>query len=130
MQEKIPAKFPNSKQNLFALDARFLHSLNFSFRTEQFLKSNNCLQNPSRPNINVHILHTILQRILTVLTRRVCLTIRVSSIGDHFPTCMTVKCDSGGDTVRRNLMPITLWGQRILKGGKGETQRKLISFLK
>ena len=35
-------------------------------------------------NISIHILHTIPYKFLLVLTRRICLTIKVSLVGDHF----------------------------------------------
>ena len=40
--------------------------------------------NPSHPNISMHILHTVLHIFLKVLTRRKCLTIKISLVGDHF----------------------------------------------
>ena len=40
--------------------------------------------NPLHPNISIYTLHTLLNTFPLVLTRRICLTIKVSLVGDHF----------------------------------------------
>ena len=41
--------------------------------------------NPLHPNISIHILHTLLYTFPLILTRRICLTIKASLVGNHFP---------------------------------------------
>ena len=40
--------------------------------------------NPLHPNINIHILHILLYIFHLILTRRICLTIKASLVGDHY----------------------------------------------
>ena len=40
--------------------------------------------NPLHPNINMHILHTVLYTFLEGLKRRICLTVKSSLVVDHF----------------------------------------------
>ena len=51
-------------------------------------KQNNSF-NPLHPNISMHILHTVHYTFSRVLTRRICLTIKASSVGDDFIILMT-----------------------------------------
>ena len=39
---------------------------------------------PLNPKISIHILYTLLYTFPLVLTRRICLTIKVSKVGNHF----------------------------------------------
>ena len=45
--------------------------------------------------INVDIHHTVLYSFPMVLTRRICLTIRASPVGDHSPHSRDLMFDSG-----------------------------------
>ena len=47
-------------------------------------QSNAVIINPLHPSISGHILHTVLYTFPKVLTRRICLTIKASQVGDHF----------------------------------------------
>lgn len=70
----------------------------------------------SHPNIKIDILHTSLYTFPGILTRRIGVTIRGSSMKwcDHFlhpyNLCISVK----GDTVGRNWTPVSLGGWHLL----------------
>ena len=57
--------------------------------------------NPLHPNISMHILHTVLYTFLKVLTRRICLTIKASQVGDHFLYSHGLNVCFRGDSDRR-----------------------------
>ena len=58
--------------------------------------------NPLRPNIRMHILHTVLYTFLEVLKRRICWTVRSSLVVDHFLDSHDLNVRFRGDIVRRN----------------------------
>ena len=55
--------------------------LGYQYRTTVKMK----VRNPFHPNISMHILHTVLYTFPTVLTRRICLTIKSFSGWQSFP---------------------------------------------
>ena len=55
--------------------------LGYQYRTTVKMK----VRNPLHPNISMHILHTVLYTFPTVLTRRICLTIKSFSGWQSFP---------------------------------------------
>ena len=62
----------------------------------------------------MHIPHTVLYTFPLVLTRRICLTIRSSSlVGDHFLYSCHLDVWLRGEIVRRKYMLITLWSPRV-----------------
>ena len=64
--------------------------------------------NLSYPNISMHILHTVLYTFPKVLTRRICLPIKASPIGDHFLNSHDLNVWFRSDIPGRNLMLVTL----------------------
>ena len=57
--------------------------------------------NPLHPNISGQILHTVLYTFPKVLTRRICLTIKASQVGDHFLYSHGLNVCFRGDSDRR-----------------------------
>ena len=59
---------------------------------------------PLKPNISMHILHTVLYTFSYVLPRRICLTIKASLVGDHFFYSPDLSVRFKGDLTERNWM--------------------------
>ena len=58
--------------------------------------------NPLHPNISMHILHNVFHTFAKVLTRRICLTIKVLLVVDDFLDSLGPNVCFMGDSVRRN----------------------------
>ena len=64
--------------------------------------------NPLHPNISIDILHTLFYTFPLVLIRRICLTIKVSQVGDHFLNSHNLNEWFSSIAVRRNYVLITI----------------------